>query len=206
METNEAKKYKMSFDYFFGLRSLFNSPNHQISFSQRYRFNDRFSLSQNLSFNPTTDDAGFYTTFQNDVIFARRDRKTIENVLSAKYNFNNKSGITFRARHYWSKVQQKQFYDLNADGTLAPTKHTGIEVRHSNFNIFNVDAVYSWQFAPGSFINIVWKEEGQLFDREVGHSYFKNFDRTLAEPQNNNLSFKIVYYLDYQNFKGKRRQ
>jgi hypothetical protein len=53
------------------------------------------------------------------------------------------------------------------------------------------------QFAPGSFINIVWKDEGQQYNNSIDHNYFQNFGNTLREPQNNNLSVKIIYYLDY---------
>jgi hypothetical protein len=62
------------------------------------------------------------------------------------------------------------------------------------------------QFAPGSFLNIVWKDESQTFDEDVRHQYFKNFDRTISSPQNNNLSIKLIYYLDYLDFKkwGKK--
>jgi hypothetical protein len=209
-ETNATKKYFVSFNYFVGLRDLFNSPNHEFNFSHRYRFNDKISVSQDILYNPTTNDAGYYRThFENgifkDVIFSRRDRKTIENIVSAKYSFNNKMGLTFRARHYWSKVKVKELYDLKTDGTLAPTVHN-LEMRHQNFNIFNVDAVYTWQFAPGSFINIVWKDEGLLSNRDTEMSYFKNFNKTLAEPQINNLSVKIVYFLDYLDLKKWRKK
>ncbi len=207
-ETNSTKKYYVSFNYFVGLRSLFHSPNHQLNLSHRYRFSDKFSLSQDFNFNPTKNDAGFYTLYSPDIIFSRRDRLTVENILSAKYNFNNKSGITFRARHYWSKVKVKELYDLQPDGTLRPTVHNNIVIEHQNFNIFNIDAVYTWQFAPGSFLNIVWKEEGHLFDEIIDRNYFKNFDKTLEEPQNNNLSLKIIYYLDYlkiRNWGRKKR-
>ncbi len=208
-ETNGTKKYYVSFNYFVGLRSLFNSPNHQLNFSQRYRFNDKFSLSQDLTYNPVGNDAGFYQRYYEndvlkDVIFSRRDLKTIENIISAKFSFSNKAGITFRARHYWSKVEVKQLYDLNTDGTLSPTKHTAVSINHQNFNVFNIDAVYTWQFAPGSFVNIVWKDESYLSNNDVATSYFKNFDGTLAAPQNNNLSVKVIYYLDYLKLrKGK---
>jgi len=66
--------------------------------------------------------------------------------------------------------------------------------------------VYTWQFAPGSFINIVWKDEGSMFNQTIDYGYFKNFDRTLNEPQNNNLSIKIIYYLDYLNLRGKGKK
>jgi hypothetical protein len=211
-ETNATKKYFVSASYFIARRSLFNSPNQEINFTHRYRFNDKFSLSQDLYYNPATNDAGFYRQYYEnnalaDVIFSRRDLKTIENIISAKFNFNNKSGITFRARHYWSKVQVRELYDLNNDGTLAPTKHSNVDIEHRNFNVFNIDAVYTWQFAPGSFINIVWKDESFLSNADVQRNYFKNFDRTLAAPQNNNLSIKIIYFLDYLNLKkGKKSE
>jgi len=210
-ETNNAKKYSVSFNYFVGIRNLFNSPNHQFNIYHRYRFSDKFSLSHSLFFNPAINDAGFYSKYYEnnvlrDIIFSRRDLKTIENVFSAKYNFNNRSGITFRARHYWSKVENKQLYDLNQDGTLTPTKHTNISMEHQNFNIFNIDAVYTLQFAPGSFLNIVWKDESFLDDGDISRTYFKNFDRTIVAPQNNNLSIKIIYYLDYLDFKKWKKK
>lgn len=215
-ETNATKKYYFSANYFVGIRSLFNSPNHEAVLSHRYRFSDRFSISHDLTYNPTTNDAGYYTKyFENDIngnpvlkdiIFSRRDRKTIENVLSMKYSFNNKSGITIRTRHYWSKVTVKQLYDLRTDGNLKPTSHPGVPIENQNFNIFNVDAVYTWQFAPGSFINIVWKDQGFIFNDAVDQTYFKNLGKTLDAPQNNNLSLKIIYYLDYLDFKKWRKK
>lgn len=209
-ETNNAKKYAVSFNYFLGIRSLFNSPNHELNFAHNYRFNDKFSISQSILYGTAANDAGFYTTYNEnnilkDIIFSRRDIKTIENVLEAKYNFNNKAGITFRARHYWSNVKQKQLYDLSASGELSPTIHNNISLADQNFNIFNIDAVYTWQFAAGSFINVVWKEEGLLFNGDSQSGYLKNLNRTFAEPQNNNLSFKIIYYLDYLNLKNRKK-
>jgi hypothetical protein len=206
-QTNSTKKYYVSINYFIGIRKLplFTSPNHQLSVSHRYRFSDKFSLSQDVYFNPTKNDAGYYTFADPDIIFSRRDRKTIENILTAKYNFNNKSGIIFRARHYWSKVENRQLYDLQTDGSLKPTTHS-ILLNDQNFNIFNIDATYTWQFAPGSFINIVWKSEGQLSDAIVGRDYFGNLEKNLQAPQNNNLSVKIIYFLDYVNFRKKTRK
>ncbi|MBO9681873.1 MAG: carbohydrate binding family 9 domain-containing protein [Flavisolibacter sp.] len=217
-ETNFTKRYYMSFNYFIGLRSLFNSPNHQLNLFHRYRFNDKLAMEQSLTYNPATNDAGFYGfSYQKDgsgsylldnnnekifrsVFFSRRDRKTIENVFSIKYNFNNKSGLTFRARHYWSRVRVKELYDLQADGTLVPAVPDE-PIEHKNTNFFNIDALYTWQFAPGSFLNIAWKDEGQFYDGDPRLTYFKNFDRTLAEHQVNNLSVKVIYYLDYLNFR-----
>lgn len=211
LATNSAKKYYVNFDYFFAIRSLFNSPNHRINFSQRYRFNDKFSITQQVRYNPTINDAGYYSQyFENntlkDIIFSRRNLKTIENILSLKYNFNRRSGISFRARHYWSKVEPKQLYDLQPDGNLSPTVHNNVLLANQNINYFNIDAVYTLEFAPGSFINIAWKEQSVLGDEDTRYTYFKNFDRTISSPQNNNLSVKIIYYFDYLNLKKLKKK
>jgi hypothetical protein len=213
-ETNSTKKYFVSFNYFVGIRQLFNSPNHEFYLSQRYRFSDRFAISLDMTYNPMKNDAGYYSRYYDStsgnlqgVIFSRRDRKTTENILSFKYSFNNKSGITVRLRHYWSKVEVNQLYDLSTTGELHPTIHSEVELKDQNANIFNVDAVYTWQFAPGSFVNIVWKDQSELYNGDTRYQYFKNFGNTLNEPQNSNLSLKVIYFLDYLDFKkGKKKK
>lgn len=215
VETNSAKKYYAGLDVFTAFTPQFNGSMVEARVWHRYRFSDKFSLSQDLYLNPSWNDAGFYdlfyetvngsSTFRN-VLFSIRDRNTVENVLKAKYNFNNKSGITFRARHYWSEVDPRKLFDLQTDGSLLPTVHAGMAIRQQNINFFNIDAVYTLQFAPGSFLNIVWKNAIQRFDEQVQYRYFKNIDRTMDTPQNNNLSVKVLYYLDYLDFKKWRRK
>lgn len=201
IETNQAKKYYVMWDYFLGLRSLFHSPNHQVSLQQRYRFNDKFSITEQLNYNPAFNDAGYYQQYYEgsvlkDIIFSRRDLTTIENILSLKFNFNSVSGINFRVRHYWSKVEPKQLYDLDSKGDLTPTIHTNVPITGENINFFNIDAVYTWEFAPGSFLNIVWKNQGVLDDANIGENYYSNLGNSLHGPQDNNFSVKVIYYLD----------
>jgi hypothetical protein len=50
--------------------------------------------------------------------------------------------------------------------------------------------VYTLQFAPGSFINLVWKNEIFTNNQVTDNTYLWNLDKTLASPQNNNLSLK----------------
>jgi hypothetical protein len=207
-ETNFTKKYYVEFNYFVGFRKyeLFNSPSHEFYLEHRYRFNDRISLSHELNYNPVKNDAGFYTYLSNgDIIFSRRDRTTVENIVSFKYSFSNKANVTLRARHYWSKVHIRQLYNLMDNGSLDPV-FIPLEVQHRNYNIFNIDAVYSWQFAPGSFINVVWKDQSYTEDGNIGYRYFKNFGKTVGASPNNSLSLKIIYFLDYLDFKKWKKK
>ncbi|MGN9424843.1 DUF5916 domain-containing protein, partial [Enterococcus faecium] len=83
------------------------------------------------------------------------------------------------------------------DGGLLPIPG-GID-RDVNFNVnyFNIDMVYTWQFTLGSFINVVWKDAISTFNTDVQTNYFKNFGSTIESAQQNSLSFRIIYFLDY---------
>ncbi|HEX7903218.1 MAG TPA: DUF5916 domain-containing protein [Chitinophagaceae bacterium] len=204
-ETNSAKKYFMYNELLFVARSLFESRRYQYNFSQRYRFSDKFSIRHNLYMEPQTNNVGFAAFSGDDIIFGRRDRNTIENVLNFKYNFNAKMGLNTRVRHYWSKVDYKEFFTLLLDGRLV--KNTVFnQNKNQNVNFFNVDMVYTWQFAPGSFLNLVWKNSVVDVANQVEKSYIKNFDRTLEADQNNNLSLKVIYFLDYLDFKSWKKK
>ena len=111
-------------------------------------------------------------------------------------------GLSFRARHYWSKVENQRFFNLNQDGGLTPIAGVNRNVDF-NVNYFNIDMVYTWQFALGSFVNVVWKNAIGTFDRNVGTGYFKNAGNTLEAPQLNSLSLRVIYFLDYLSIKKK---
>ena len=61
--------------------------------------------------------------------------------------------------------------------------------------------VYTWEFAPGSFLNIVWKNAAQHSTNDVEKRYFKNLGNTISGDSNNNFSVKVIYFLDYLKLK-----
>lgn len=188
-------------------RSLFDSKRYNFNLNNRYRFSDRFSLSHSLNLQPQTDNfgwAGF--TGGGEPVFGKRDITNVENLLNIKYSFNAKMNINVRVRHYWIKVdyQNDGFYILKMDQSLVKT--TFSQNVDQNYNAFNIDAVYTWQFAPGSFINLVWKNAANEFNRTVDHGYFKNFNTTMQADENNNLSLKVIYFLDYLQLKGHKKK
>ena len=202
MESNNAKKYSFGAQYNFAFYEIFKGRQFMYDIFQNYRFNDHISIGHEINYKPSLNEAGYTDTHGSEIIFARRDRQTVENILKAKYNFNNRSGISFRARHYWSKVINKEFFNLNNNGSIT---HTGSYIGNTdqNYNAFTIDAVYTLQFAPGSFINLVWKNAIYTNNDQVQYRYMKNFDQTISAPQNNNFSVKVIYYLDYLTLKKK---
>jgi hypothetical protein len=161
-------------------------------------------MTHRLGLSPGFNSMGYSWSDGSEIIFARRKVKSVENILSAKYNFSNMMGINLRVRHYYSSVHNKEFFNQQqADGSLV--KNTLFnQNRDQNVNFFNVDMVYTWQFAPGSFLNVVWKNAVFDYKDIVERNYFKNFSNTMEADQNNNISLKVIYFLDYLQLKKKK--
>ncbi len=204
-ETNNAKKYNLNAQMFYVKRTLFNSEKYEYSFNNRYRFNKNLSVNYGLSLSPQNNNTGFVAKSGDDIIFGKRDIKSVDNSLNFKYSFNDRMNINIRIRHYWSKVGYQEFFTLLPDGHLQKNT-TYNKDEDFNINFFNVDAGYSWQFAPGSFITLVWKNQAQYYNKLVTDGYFKNFNNTMKANDNNNLSLKVIYFLDYLQLKNLKKR
>ncbi len=169
-----------------------------VSISPRYRVNNHLSFVYELGRFTRNDDIGFVNRNQkqDSITFGRRDMETVSNTFSSEYKFSNKMSLTMRVRHYWSKATYHEYYYLSERGNLLTDKfyHNSHDV---NFNAFNVDVVFFWQFAPGSELNLVWKDA--VLKRELikGSDYISNLGNSLNTAQNNTISIKVLYYIDY---------
>lgn len=202
--SNEAKKFYYDVAYSKSLSELKTNTDiikgnqFYLGTGQRYRFNDKLSVFTNFTFDKSDDNTGY----AGGGYFARRLRKTVENTLGFKYNISREMGLTFNARHYWSNVQNKEYYQLRTDGRLLSAGTANSDDGYS-FNFFNIDMVTFWQFAPGSFINLVWKNAILKRNEEAQQKYFYNLEKTLSYNQNNNFSIKIIYFIDYLDIKKR---
>ena len=203
-ESNGARKLSFTSEIF--VRRYFNFYDGtavDLNFYQNWRTSEKLSLRLGVSFQPRYNNVGFSTFEGNEPIFAKRDIHTYETSLRVKYNFTNRMGITLVGRHYVRSLSNDQLFFLNEDGTL---KENAIEPKSNDrtANYFNIDMVYTWQIAQGSFINVVWKNAITRFDAYHRNGYFDNLRETVVENQNNNLSLKLIYFLDYNTLVNKR--
>jgi hypothetical protein len=140
------------------------------------------------------------TESTDTIYFARRDVKTVSSVISTSYTINNKAGLNLRIRHYWSGVINKDYSQLQHNGSLI---NDPSYIAHSdeNYNAFNIDLVFRWIFAPGSELTIAWKNS--ILDNQdiVTEKYWENLSRSWKSNQTNSLSLKILYYIDYNNIR-----
>ena len=144
------------------------------------------------------------------ILFGSRNRINTTNTIGIDYTITNRMNITFRLRHYRSTLAYNSFFELNQDGSLSAIAFNGLDtdgqaVYNVNFNAFTIDFVYRWVFLPGSEINIVWKNSIFQSDKFVAESYIYNLTKTIQQGPMNSFSFKLIYWLDAQNIRKKKR-
>ncbi|MBS1733313.1 MAG: carbohydrate binding family 9 domain-containing protein [Bacteroidetes bacterium] len=206
-ESNSAKKYSWTGSFFAGTGGIFKRKSYEYSLSGKARFNKKFSIDYMIDVNNIHDQPGYAYRDGNSIIFSRRDVKSVENIFNIKYSFTNKMGLTLRLRHYWSKVDPRQFYELDKYGDLQTPGIATTRNVDQNYNYMSVDLAYNWQFAQGSFISLVWKDIADAFQYggEFENKYTRNLDNTVSGPQYNSLSLKVIYFLDYLTVRNKLR-
>jgi hypothetical protein len=165
------------------------------------RLSNKFSINEDVTISPRINYLGFSTkdTVNRNPIFALRNVHTVENIFSLKYTFSATMGLNLRFRHYWSKLENKKFFNLATDGSVAPLTTVNFDHnRNQNVNIWNVDMIYVWQFTPGSELSLAWKNSAYNDSNPATRNYFNNLSDTFNLPQNNNFSLKVLYYIDFQ--------
>jgi hypothetical protein len=168
------------------------------------RIGQRFQINYGMSFNNTINGIGYVDKYSDDdsIIFAKRNVKTFENILSASYVLNNTASLSFRVRHYWSGDKNKIYYLLQPDGSLE-VDPLYTQNKDVNYNAFTIDMVFTWIFKPGSELTFAWKNSA--FDEQdmVINNYKNNLENSWLNPSNS-LSLKVLYYIDYNSLKRKK--
>ena len=167
----------------------------------RYRFNDKFNVI--WQFNPvfSNNEVGFAGNDGTNIFMGRRQRNTYENSLTSQFSFNDKMTLSLAFRHYFSDVTYHQFYTLNQDGSLANTINFSNNL-NGTYNSWNVDLRYTWWFAPGSQLTLLYRNAVSNYQDVSRLTFGKNFDTLFNEPMTNNISLRLTYFLDYNRAKN----
>ena len=182
-----------------------NAHGYWGSLEPRLRLNNKFMLIARSNYNFEFNSLGYidHTENEDTIYFGLRDQRTIINTFDINYIFSNKSSLSFRLRHYWSRVMYNQFYTLNDDGSVKDYNNY-TQNEDINYIAFNSDLVYTWNFAPGSELVIVWKNQIDEEEDMPIHNFYDNLKETWNFPQTNSFSLKFLYYLDYWYLKKRK--
>ena len=128
--------------------------------------------------------------------FGRCAREYTDDEITAKYAINPKMTLNLATRYYWSISENKNYLTLDKDGSLQPTtdfnRNTNI-----NYNALNFDFTYSWWFAPGSQISVLYRNNGSTYRNLIDRNILSNFNNSIDSDLNTIFSVSIRYFIDY---------
>lgn len=177
--------------------------NYGFLVAPRYRFSDKLSMVYEFNFYRQNKNVGYVDTDEvsNEIIFARRDRITYTNTLTGKYTVNNVMNFNLSVRHYWSYAVNTNYLTLQNDGSVEDNLTYNLN-KNSNFNTWNMDFSYSWWFAPGSQISVLYRNNASIFQREFERDISRNFKNSINHENLDHIfSVSIRYFIDYNSLK-----
>ena len=203
--TDSRKKLFLSYGLGFAESPLPKDPFYLWSVGARYRFNPKFSLDFNLRRELDNGNLGYaYRNASREPIYGRRNLKNYNTVVNFLYNFKARMNLSFRARHFWSNVNYTNFYTVQESGEWRNTEIAFSKNYDGNFNAFNIDAFYTWDFKPGCRFIAAWKNAlgpDVYLDGIMNAKFGQNISNVLSSPHSNEVSFRFIYFIDYNKLK-----
>ena len=163
-----------------------------------YSITDRISIQLDTDKGYDEHDVGFVSNqgINNEkIILGQRRINNMQVQGSGIYTFNKNMSLNIRLRHFWAHVNYNGFFELDQDGFLNETNYN--EDHDFSLNFFNIDMVYRWRFAPGSDLFFIWKNAIADDQDVLQTSYRQAVGRLDDFTENNSISLKLVYFLDY---------
>ena len=203
---------KFAFDLNVNTRTWFGEIDKQqssygIEFSPRYRFSDRFLVVLSSEYNTTKNNFGWVDNTDTEVFLGLRDINSVENTITASYNFDPYKAIDLRFRNFWSTADHSSniYYLLNDDGsrTSINTYDTATQRDpNTNFNIWNMDLSFRWRFAPGSEASLLYRNNIFNSTDQAALSYGESLGDLFDQTISHTVSLRVTYFIDYNNIKG----
>lgn len=200
--SNYSKKFALDFNPSFTFFNENKRETFSIFISPRYRFSDKFSMIYEAKFTRQVNNVGYIDIDDSDnTIFARRNRNTFTCGLTQKYSINNVMTFNLSVRYYWSYAINQDILSLQDDGSLSPN-YDYTTNKNSNLNTWNMDMSYSWWFAPGSQLSVLYRNNSYVFEREFDKGIGTNFRSSLNhENLDHTFSISVRYFIDYNSVK-----
>jgi len=204
ISTDFRKKFAV--DAGVGFRNHFGTPQRQLffDFEPRYRFSDKLLLVFSTDLSLRKNMFGYVDNNDTDVFFGQRDITSLENQISASYNFDPYKAINLSFRNFWSVADYSDgiFWTLEEDGSRTLTDYDTTENDpNRNFNIWNLDLSFRWRFAPGSEATLLYRNQIFKQDEQATLGYGDSLNNLFNEPTQHTVSLRITYFIDYNNVK-----
>ncbi|MFN8651869.1 MAG: DUF5916 domain-containing protein [Gemmatimonadales bacterium] len=176
-----------------------------------YKFSSRFNTSLSLSWTRNHNDAQYFGTFGDTVAgitrytFAHLDQTTVGMTWRLDYTFTPTTTLQLYAAPFITKGTYSRVRELSATPRAAnfnaryqPVGDTAIANNPGGFNFkqFNSNAVFRWEYRPGSTLFLVWSQGRSDFTSlEGGRNYGGDIKDLFSLPARNTFLVKLSYWL-----------
>lgn len=211
ISTNYNNSFAIDFNPSYAVFDEAGRNSYGFSLGPRYRFSDKLSLNYNFNFFRQNNNKGYIDSINEDlnlatpntILFANRNVITYSNTLSGKYSLNSQMTFNISLRHYWSYAENKNTLSLEQNGRLMD--FTGYaENKNSSFYSWNADLSYTWWFAPGSQVSVLYRNNAGAFERNINKEFRENFTNLLNNDALSHVfSISVRYFIDYNEVKNK---
>jgi len=204
------KKFTYGFDFqrSFAVNEDFdeNKKGIKYGFGFLYRLNNKLNLQYEIGNSKNNDNVGYVFSEEDEIFFGKRDVKSVENDVSINYNFDSYKSINIKFRQFWSTAKYNDsFYSLNDNGRRSiSNKDIEDYDPNTNFNLWNFDLGFNWEYAPGSKLTLLYRNNIFNQDNLSGISYYTSTKELFENPINHQLSIRINYFIDYNLLKRKK--
>ncbi|WPO80844.1 DUF5916 domain-containing protein [Flavobacterium sp. KACC 22761] len=214
VSTNYNHKFAIDLNPSIAILDESGRTSYGIDIGPRYRFNDKLLLTYYFSFFRKNNNKGYIDSVDaddneatpNTIVFANRNVVTYSNTLGGKYALNSTMTLNLSVRQYWSYAENKDILQLQDNGTLTPYPDYD-ENKNSSFYSWNADLSYSWWFAPGSQVSVLYRNNADNFERIIDKQYKDNVTALLNnDALKHAFSISVKYFIDYNAVKNKFRK
>ena len=211
--SNYNKKFALNLEL--NLSTLFEEERnlfyYELEIEPRFRINDKLLLAYSFEYEHFNGDRGYATEVNEEPILGERNRRILENRLSGNYSFSPIHSLALTFRHYWDTVNYDyELFTLLDNGRLTTDSGYTVdnvgESPNINFSTWNIDLSYSWQFAPGSFLTALYRN--QLFNQadNATDNFSNSLNFLFDQPSQNTFSLRLQYFIDYNGMKSILRK
>jgi Domain of unknown function (DUF5916)/Carbohydrate family 9 binding domain-like len=201
ISTNYNNKFAIDTNPFIGFAEAKGWWFYYFDLSPRYRFSDKLLVVFRNSYNKEFNDLGWVAQEGNEIVFAKRDRVTYESGIDSKYSITSNMNFGLNIRYYWSYAENKSFYNLQDNGYVKPYNFN--QNVNSDFKSWNTDLSFSWWFAPGSQMTVLYRNNAGNFSNQINKKFIQNLDSVLNQNSLNHIfSISIKYFIDFNQAKN----
>ena len=209
--SNSNYKFAIDVNPYYSKSGETERNSYGITLTPRYRFSDKMALEYSFDFNRQNNNKGYVDSIDQDntistpetIVFANRNVVFYSNTLTGKYSINSQMSFNLSLREYWSYAENKNYLSLEQNGKLIDNP-SYTKNKNSSFYSWNFDLSYSWWFAPGSQVSILYRNNAANFENIINKNFSENVTNLLNNDALNHIfSISVRYFIDYNDIKNK---